>query len=172
MNKRMMANKSTAARRAPTSERPIGIRPATAADEPILTTLANRLADFVLPEWRTADEIAIADGRAMLAAVHTPDAHSEVFIAERDGEAVGCLHILAETDFFGRLHAHISVIATTAAAQGTGVGQALLAYAEDWARHRRLALLTLNVFAGNDRARRVYERAGFSPEILKYAKAL
>src|ERR687892_278503 len=126
------------------------------------------------PSWALTapDEIAAADGRAMMAAVQTADADNEVFIAERDGEAVGCLHILAETDFFGVRHAHISVVATTAAAQGTGVGQALLAQAEAWARQRTFGLLTLNVFAGNTRARRVYERAGFTPEILKYAKSL
>ena len=34
------------------------------------------------------------------------------------------------------------------------------------------SLLTLNVFAANERARRFYERAGLAPEMLKYAKPL
>lgn len=148
------------------------IRVASRADDAALTALANRLAEFELPPWRTADEIAIADGRAMIAAVEAGQADEQVFIAERDGEPAGCLHILADTDFFGRRHAHISVVATTAAAEGSGVGRALLAHAEAWARERGLPLLTLNVFAGNARARRVYERASFAPEILKYAKPL
>lgn len=76
------------------------------------------------------------------------------------------------TDFFGRHHAHISVIATTAAAEGTGVGRALMEFAEAWARERHLPLLTLHVFAANTRARRFYERAGMAPEFLKYAKEL
>ena len=158
--------------RQPGVTRRIEMRRATHADERILIALANRLAEFVLPDWRTGDEIATADGRAMLAAVHAGDAENDVYIAERDGEVVGCLHVLTDTDFFGMRHAHISVVATTAAAEGTGVGQALLAYAEDWARQRKLGLLTLNVFESNSRARRVYERAGFTPEILKYAKSL
>jgi ribosomal protein S18 acetylase RimI-like enzyme len=82
------------------------------------------------------------------------------------------LHMLTTTDFFGRAHAHISVIATSESAQGTGVGRALMAHAEAWARARGMALLTLNVFDGNTRARRLYERAGFAPETVKYAKQL
>ena len=156
----------------PGVESRIEMRRATHADERILMALANRLAEFVLPEWRTADEIATADGRAMVAAVQAGDAENEVFIAERNGETVGCLHVLIDTDFFGLRHAHLSVLATTANAEGTGVGRALIAFAEEWARQRKLRLLTLNVFAGNTRARRVYERAGFTPEILKYAKSL
>lgn len=148
------------------------IRAASRVDEHTLVTLAGRLAAFDLPAWRGAKEIADADGRAMLAAVAAGQPDDEVLIAEREGEPVGCLHVLATTDFFGRRHAHISVLATTAAAEGTGVGQALLAYAEHWARRRGLSLLTLNVFAGNARARRIYDRAGFIPETLKYAKPL
>ena len=92
--------------------------------------------------------------------------------AERAGVAVGCLHILTTTDFFGTRHAHVSVVATTAAAEGSGVGRALIEHAEDWARRRGHALITLNVFAANDRARRFYERAGFTAEMVKYVKAL
>jgi GNAT superfamily N-acetyltransferase len=150
----------------------ISIRPASSADQAILTSLAWRLAEFELPPWRTAEEIARADGRAMSAAVAAANPDDAVFIAERAGEPVGCLHMLLATDFFGRRHAHISVIAATAAAQRSGVGRALLAHAEDWARAHGMELLTLNVFAGNTRARRVYERAGFGAEALKYTKPL
>jgi GNAT superfamily N-acetyltransferase len=154
------------------THRPLVIRAATSNDEPTLVAIAGRLAGFELPSWRTADEIAGADSRAMIASIAAARADDEVLIAERGGAPVGCLHLLVATDFFGRRHAHISVVATTAAAEGTGVGQALLAYAEHWARARGLSLLTLNVFAGNARARRVYDRAGFTAEILKYAKPL
>jgi GNAT superfamily N-acetyltransferase len=133
---------------------------------------ARRLAEFELPAWRTGEQIADADGRAMIDAVRTGHEDNEVFIAERDGDTAGCLHVLADTDFFGQRHAHISVLATTTAMEGTGVGRALLAYADEWARRRGLALLTLNVFAANARARRLYEKSGFVPEILKYAKPL
>ena len=141
----------------------------------MLIGLAARLTAFALPPWRRPEDIATADARAMIEAVQAGLPDSEVFIAERAGQVgtpVGCLHILAATDFFGTRHAHISVIATTEAAEGSGVGRALLAFAEDWARTRGHALLTLNVFAANERARRFYERAGILPEMLKCVKPL
>jgi ribosomal protein S18 acetylase RimI-like enzyme len=148
------------------------IRPAREPDGPALSALAARLTAFDLPPWRTATEIAQADAGAMIGAVRAGLPDDEVLIAERHGVPVGCLHMQTPTDFFGRRHAHISVIATTKAAEGTGVGRALMAYAEAWTRRRGLTLLTLNVFDANRRARRFYERAGFSAEVIKYAKAL
>ncbi len=148
------------------------IRAARTTDQPALVALAERLTAFDLPPWRRPEDIATADARDMIAAVTAGAANNEVWIAERSGSLAGCLHILAATDFFGTRHAHISVVATTEAAEGSGVGRALFAHAETWARQRGLALLTLNVFASNARARRFYEKAGWTPEMLKYAKPL
>lgn len=150
----------------------IRIRPAAAADEVLLIELAARLTAFDLPPWRKPSDIATADAREMMEAVRGAAPDNEVLIAERAGVPVGCLHVLATTDFFGTRHAHISVLATTQAAEGSGVGRALLQHAEQWARRRALSLLTLNVFAANDRARRFYDRAGLTPEIMKYVKPL
>ena len=148
------------------------IRVATRDDERTLMKLSERMANFDVPAWRSATEISEADGRSMVNAVGLGHQDSDVFIAERRGEPVGCLHMLVARDFFGRRHAHISVIAVSANAEGTGVGRALMDYAETWARARALKLITLNVFAANARARRLYEKAGFEVELLKYAKPL
>ena len=150
----------------------IAIRPATVDDIPALRALAWRLAAFELPPWRTGREIADADGNAMVAAIEAGAADEQVFIAERGGTPAGCLHMLAPTDFFGRRHAHVSVVATTEEAEGAGVGRALMRHAEEWARQRGLGLLTLNMFAANARARRFYESAGFAVEMVKYVKPL
>jgi len=151
---------------------PIAFRLATLADEPTITKLAERLATFELPPWRRPEDIAAADASEMMRAVQGGVRGDAVLIAERNGQPVGCLHVLETTDFFGRSHAHISVLATTAEAEGSGVGRALLEHAETWAARRGHSLLTLNVFAANARARRFYERAGWAPEIVKYAKPL
>lgn len=148
------------------------IRAATRADERALLKLSERMANFTVPPWRSAGEITDADGRSMVSAVEVAHPDSEVFIAERGGEVAGCLHMLVSRDFFGRRHAHISVIAVSDAAEGTGAGRTLMAYAERWARDRGLRVITLNVFAANARARRLYEQAGFEVELLKYAKPL
>lgn len=148
------------------------IRRAANRDEAALRLIAQRLADFELPTWRRSHDVIAADADAMLDAVRANRADDDVFIAERGDEAVGCLHVLKTTDFFGLLHAHLSVIATSASAEGSGVGRALMACAEDWARSRGLPILTLNVFADNMRARQFYERAGMNVEFVKYAKAI
>ena len=57
-------------------------------------------------------------------------------------------------------------------ARGRGVGETLLAAAEQWARGLGYSLLTLNVFIENTRARALYERAGFGAETIRYVKAL
>jgi ribosomal protein S18 acetylase RimI-like enzyme len=150
----------------------VSIRAATTDDARAIAAFAGRLSEFEIPAWRTADVIAGADERAVVEAVRAGRDDDQVFIAERGGDPVGCLHIYAEADFFGLRHAHISVIATSAEAEGSGVGRALMAHAERWARDRGLTLLTLNVFAANARARRFYERAGYVPEIVKYAKPI
>ena len=142
------------------------------ADERSLLQLSERMASFDLPSWRSPAEVTGADGRAMIDALRTSHSDSEVFVAERDGSMAGCLHMMVTSDFFGRRHAHLSVIATTESAEGTGVGRALMAFADDWARSRRLPFITLNVFAANERARRLYEKAGYSVELLKYGKPL
>ena len=150
----------------------VTFRPAGVDDEAVLSALAARLGAIPLPPWRTGPEIAEADCNAMMSAVRRGDRDDGVFVAERGGAVVGCLHILIDVDFFGRRHAHLSVVAVAPDAEGSGVGRAIMNHAERWARERTLALLTLNVFAGNARARALYERHGYEPEIVKYAKPL
>jgi ribosomal protein S18 acetylase RimI-like enzyme len=148
------------------------IRRAAQGDEAALLRLAERLAAFELPRWRKSADVIGADAEAMLEAVRANRTDDDVFVAERGDEAVGCLHVLKATDFFGLRHAHISVIATSASAERSGVGRALMAYAEEWARSRELPILTLNVFAANQHARQFYERAGMDVEFVKYAKPI
>jgi ribosomal protein S18 acetylase RimI-like enzyme len=148
------------------------LRAATVGDGPALAALADRLAAFDLPSWRAAREISDADAVAMMGAIVAASPDNEVLIAERGGEVVGCLHMQAVTDFFGLRHGHVSVIATTRAAEGSGVARALMERAERWTAQRGLPLLTLHMFAANERARRFYEKAGFAAEIVKYAKPI
>ena len=108
----------------------------------------------------------------MLAAIEAKNPDSEVFIAERDGVAAGCLHVLTDVDFFRRRHGHVSVLAVTLEAEGAGVASALMAHAENWARTRAMPFVTLNVFDTNVRAKGLYEHIGYEPELVKYVKVL
>lgn len=151
----------------------VAIRSATSADRPLLSALADRLADFDRPAWRSFAEIAEGDRRALFEAIDQPRPGTELFIAELDGCPAGCLLMWTLEDYFSqRWHAHVSVIAVTKDAEGRGVGRALMDYAERWARVRGHQTITLSVFEGNRRAQALYERAGYTTEMRRMTKRL
>lgn len=153
---------------------PVQIRPATAADRGFVLDLAERLAECDLPAWRTKAEVVQGDRRELVAWFDGPDTPGErMLIAEIDGAPAGVAYLFTDQDFFTRrAHGHLSVLAVSAEAEGRGVGAALIDASMDWARAEGFDKLTLSVFVGNERAKRVYERHGFEPEILRYTKRL
>ena len=156
-----------------TAPTPVSIRLATAADREFLIRIADRLADFPHPAWRTRQEIAEGDRRALLDGLDKPAPDRDLFIAELDGRPAGCLLMWTLEDYFAHLrHAHVSVLAVTREAEGRGVGRALMDCAEHWARERGHRRITLSVFEDNLRARGLYERAGFASEMRRYVKEL
>ena len=56
--------------------------------------------------------------------------------------------------------------------EGGGIGRALIAKGEEWARAQGYRWLTLSVFAQNLRAREIYKRLGYGEDIMKYVKEL
>jgi ribosomal protein S18 acetylase RimI-like enzyme len=151
----------------------VAIRLATPADRAFLSTLADRLADFDRPEWRSHAEIADGDRRALHEALDQPRAGTELFIAELEGTPAGCLLLWTLEDYFSQQwHAHVSVIAVSKEAEGRGVGRALMAHAEQWARARGHRSITLSVFEGNRRAQALYERTGYTVEMRRMIKRL
>ena len=72
--------------------------------------------------------------------------------------------------FTGQTDAYIGELVVDARLEGRGVGQALLAAAEDWAAGRGLAYITLETGTGNDRARHFYECAGYKGEEIRLTK--
>lgn len=101
---------------------------------------------------------------------------ADVFVAECGPPAVtvaGVAYVETATDYFTReQHGHLSILSVAEGAEGRGVGRALLDTVERWASARGFRFLTLNVFSGNDRARRIYERAGYAPDTIRYAKVI
>ena len=110
-----------------------------------------------------------AAGAIVGALIDRPSPENRVLVAE-DGERrpLGFVHVHAAVDFFtAEQHGHISDLVVAEEGERRGVGWALLTAAENWARKRGYRLLTLNVFTGNERARMLYERAGFPPATIK-----
>lgn len=149
-------------------------RLAEAGDEAFILSLAERLLAFDLPAWRKRAE-ALSHLRGDLRR-HLRDEPpgSYIFIAEDDdGTPVALLHLQKGQDMLsGKPTMHISDLAVPASHEGRGIGRALLAWAEDWAREHGAAALTLNVFPGNTRARALYERNGYQTDLLRLVRPL
>jgi GNAT superfamily N-acetyltransferase len=150
------------------------IRPARPTDEATLLGMLHLLAEFPVPLWRTARQIADADLRILLQALHHPDSDSCILVAEDPPETVaGFVFATSRQDYFtGRLQAHIEVLIVLDAARGRGLAKTLIGAVEEWAMGRGHASVTLNVFANNSRARSIYERLGYRPETVHYIKPL
>ena len=104
--------------------------------------------------------------------MHEAPPGDHFFVSEDpDRQRTGFLHLQVQRDFFsGKRACHVADLAVAPGHDGQGIGRALLAHAEVWARRNRCKLLTLSVFPGNIRARALYERTGFAADLLRMAK--
>jgi GNAT superfamily N-acetyltransferase len=158
-----------------TSRGGIRVRAATAADRAFVLGLVPRLRSSAPPApWRTDEQLDGAEGRVLAAAFDELPPGAVLLVAEDASDGpLGMAYAERATDYFsGEEHGHLAILAVSAAAQGRGVGRALLGAVEEWAAGEGYRLLTLNVFAANDRARAIYEHAGFTPDTVRYAKLL
>ena len=141
-------------------------------DEASVLALADQLASFPVPAWRTEREIQRADDGVLRNALSGIPG-SVVFVAEgaRGNEGVVCL--TSKVDYFTHEPlAYIEVLAVDPDAQGRGVARALMHAAESWARENGFARMSLSVWMQNERARGMYEHLGYRPETMHYLKDL
>ncbi|SEJ43014.1 GNAT family N-acetyltransferase [Frateuria terrea] len=141
-------------------------------DDDFILGLVPRFVDFPLPPWRKRHECIEGIRKDLLRHLEDGTANDFLFVAEDgDGTVVGFIELQKTQDFFtGRTNCHINNVAVAPACEGRGVGKALMEHAEHWAREHRCALITLAVFPGNERARAVYEAAGYGVDLLRMVK--
>lgn len=150
------------------------IRPAASRDRTFILDLVPRLIEFGDVPGRESSEMVARDRAVLIEALDKPDSDVALFVAEDDsGNALGFIHLTTADDYYSaRETGHIADIVVAPEAGGQGVGSALIAYAEEWARARGFSMLTLNVFTANRLARDLYRKLGFEEEWIRCIKRL
>ena len=154
-------------------QRKLTLRSARPSDREFVLGLAERLVSFEVPAWRNKPELVEGDRRALTEWFERQNDGEAMYIAELDGQPAGCAYLVTLVDYFNLSpHAHLSVLAVTADAEGQGVGTALIDRSIAWAKERGSDRLTLSALVTNSRARALYERKGFGGEYIRYVLPL
>jgi GNAT superfamily N-acetyltransferase len=150
------------------------IRPAIATDRAAALALVPRLRDFGPPPLRPVEVLDAGERRTLDRYFDDPVEGSTLFVAASpDGAVLGIGYAERAFDYFSQEpHGHLGILAVAAEAEGRGVGRALLDAVEQWTADQGYRLLTLNVFATNERAKAVYEHVGYHPDSIRYVKVL
>ncbi|MGA7670444.1 MAG: GNAT family N-acetyltransferase [Nitrolancea sp.] len=143
-------------------------------DREFILALTERLEGVGSPPWRDPDKMREFHKHYAEETVGASADDQAVYIAHVESrERLGFIHVLEINDgLTGEREAYVATLAVTAAASGRGIGRALMDRAEQWTRDRGLTIVTLEVFAQNEGARRFYDRLGYQEETLKLVKVL
>ena len=130
---------------------------------------ADAMAKVFVAAWRQAYPGVVPD--AVLAGLDHDrtarwlagliDGHAEAAVAVADGQVIGFVRYGVGQDEPGGYVFGLYVHPVWA---GQGVGRALLRHAEERLRERGSGTVSLHVFEANERARRLYAKAGYAPD--------
>ncbi|MDP1860740.1 MAG: GNAT family N-acetyltransferase [Gemmatimonadaceae bacterium] len=150
------------------------IRPAQPNDRTAVIVLAPRLEAFGPPANIPPNELAVAEARALNDAFDQMPSGSALYVAvDASGTVIGSIFLETKVDYFTqRPHGHVGILTVAREAEGQGVGRALLGAADEWGLANGYDRLTLFVFEKNVRARALYERADYAPDLVRYRKDL
>jgi len=156
------------------SQPPTGVHiaAAEASEHDAILALFPSLASFDVPDRRNPRHLWEGDAVMLKdwAAGKRPDCF---VLAARDDAAnlLGAAMVSMREELLSHNpSAHLEAIVVAGSAQRMGVATMLLQAAENTARDRGARSMTLHVFASNQRARRLYEKAGYDGELIRYIK--
>ncbi len=150
----------------------IRIRPYLPTDREFMLSLAPRLA-IGIPPWRDMQTWIETARGWILESIEQHSQNTMVFVAEGEqGELLGFASVSHNTHFTGEKQASIGELATSEAAEGRGVGKALVQACEQWGRKQGYRILSLATGAANARALGFYHHLGYLDEDVKLVKLL
>ena len=138
------------------------LRPAQSSDAEALA----RLFAAVRSEgrWLVTPPTAVSHASEAFFIGELINAHSAaVLVADATGAVVGNALVLIDRDVASSHVGTLSLV-VDAGWRDVGIGSALVAAAQAWARERGLVKVALSVFPDNPRAIAVYQKAGFVRE--------
>ena len=133
------------------SRREIAIRDASVTDAASLARLATQLG------YPTTEEEAGQRAAAVLG-----QSRHRVLVAEHDGQVVGWIHVAPSITLESDPSAEIAGLVVDEGFRGQRIGARLVAEAEAWAAGEGYGLMRVRSNVKRNRARRFYERAGFT----------
>ena len=141
----------------------LAVRPAAPADAPAVVHLVQDAYRGEGGEGRWTTEAHLVRGhRTTLAEVEANIAadHSVVLVTEDAGGLLACCHLKALGGDPPR--AYFGMFAVRPGHQGAGVGRAMVANSEDWARDQwGAAVMEMQVIDGRDELLAWYDRLGY-----------
>ena len=148
-------------------------RRAGPGDEAFLERLAPRFAVGIAP-WRSAETMTATARRWLLDDLERARIGSAmIFIAQTDTcVPMGAVAVAPSQHFTGALEATIGELAVLGECEGQGVGAALIAAAEDWAREHGATRISLATGVANVRALTFYARHDYQQEDVRLSKSL
>ena len=152
----------------------IDIRPASLQDRAFIQQLVPRFLEPGAPNGRDEAQIIHAILAGMEQVWRFKRSKDGFFIAEdSSGHRLGFILLTSEIDFFTQeQHGHVADLAVLPTAEGQGIGQALMQFAEAWAKSHNYPFLTLNAFPQNKRGRSFYAQLGYQEDLIKYLTRL
>ncbi|MGH2502385.1 MAG: GNAT family N-acetyltransferase [Ktedonobacterales bacterium] len=149
------------------------IRHAGQGDEAFLERLAPRFVIGIAP-WRSAEAMMATARRWLLDDLERArDGGAMVFIAQTDTSVpIGAVAVALGQHFTGTPEATIGELAVLEEWERQGVGAALIAAAEDWARERGVPRISLATGVANARALAFYARHAYQQEDVRLSKPL
>jgi ribosomal protein S18 acetylase RimI-like enzyme len=150
----------------------VRVRLYASSDREFLLELAPRLA-IGMPPWLDPARMVSTAQMWIVGSIEKHGTSGAVFVAEDDhGERMGFATVSRGNHFTGEVEAYIGELATDSAAEGRGVGTALVAACEEWSRGQGFRVLALSTGAANIRALGFYRNLGFHDEDIRLVKLL